>query len=116
MKALISSIVGGTRWRRPPDMRRTRHNPWLAIGFDAWSLGVAASTVVGLRAIRIAQGGPAGRAEAQRMVHEKVEAAAALQRRLLEGGLGDTPASASARSIAHYRRKVNANRRRLSKR
>jgi hypothetical protein len=49
------------------------------------------------------------------MVSEKVDAAIALQARALTGGLGGTPASAAARTIAHYRRKVKANRRRLSK-
>ena len=74
-----------------------------------------ASAVIGLRTLKIAQGGAAGQAEAQRMISEKVEAAAALQARALTGGLGSTPASVSARAIAHYRRKVKANRRRLSK-
>lgn len=74
-----------------------------------------ASAVIGLRTLKIAQGGADGRAEAQRMITEKVEAATALQVRALTGGLGSTPASASARTIAHYRRKVQANRRRLSK-
>lgn len=96
-------------------MRRRRGNPWLGIGLDAWRLGLEASAVIGLRSLRIAQGGASGRAEAKRMVSEKVAAAADLQVRALTGGLGATPASASARTIAHYRRKVNANRRRLTK-
>ena len=96
-------------------MRRRRRNPWFGIGMDAWSLGLEASAVMGLRALKIAQGGAGGRAETQRMVSEKVEAAATLQVQALTGGLGGTPASVSARTIAHYRRKVNANRRRLSK-
>jgi hypothetical protein len=49
------------------------------------------------------------------MVSEKVEAALDLQLRALTGGLGVTPASPSARTLAHYRRKPRANRRRLSK-
>lgn len=97
-------------------MRRIRGNPWFGIGLHAWSLGLEASTVMGLRTLKIAQGGARGRAEARRMVSEKVEAATALQLRALTGGLGATPASASARAIAHYRRKVKANQRRLNKR
>lgn len=96
-------------------MYRTRGNPWLGIGLDAWRLGVEASTVIGLRTLKIAQGGASGRAEAERMLSEKVEAGVALQALAMTGGLGATPASASARTLAHYRRKVNANRRRLSK-
>ena len=96
-------------------MGRRRGNPWFGIGVDAWSLGLEASAVMGLRALKIAQGGPGSQAEAERMVAEKVEAAMALQVRALTGGLGGTPASVSARTLAHYRRKVRANRRRLSR-
>lgn len=95
-------------------MRRSRANAWIGIGFDAWRLGVEASAVVGLRTLKIAQGGETGRAEAERMVREKVEAALALQTLAMTGGLGLTPASASLRTLAHYRRKVRANRRRLT--
>jgi hypothetical protein len=96
-------------------VRRSRRNPWFAIGLDTWRLGLEASTVIGLRTMKIAQGGPAAEAETRRMIAEKVEAAAALQTRALTGGLGGTPATASARTVAHYRRKVKANRRRLTK-
>ena len=96
-------------------MRRSRVNPWPGIGWDAWRLGMEASTVIGLRTLKIAQGGAAGQAEAERMVSEKVQAGLDLQTLALTGGLGMTPASASARTLAHYRRRVNANRRRLSK-
>lgn len=96
-------------------MKRSRTNPWIGIGFDAWRLGLEASTVIGLRTLRIAQGGEAGRLETERMVSEKVEAGIALQALAMGGGLGLSPASASARTLAHYRRKVSANRRRLTK-
>jgi len=95
--------------------RRRRSNPWLRIGFDAWSLGVEASAVIGLRTLKIAAGGAAGEAEARRMVAEKVDAAAQLQTKALVGGLGFTGAAAATQTLAHYRRKVRANRRRLSK-
>ena len=94
---------------------RRRANPWIGIGFDAWRLGLEASAVVGLRTLRIAQGGAAGQAEAERMVSEKVDAGLALQRLAITGGLGASPAAASARTLVHYRRKVSANRRRLAK-
>lgn len=96
-------------------MRRSRANPWVGIGWDAWRLGLDASAVIGLRTLRIAQGGKSGRAEAERMVSEKVAAGLSLQTLAMTGGLGLTPASASARTLAHYRRKVSANRRRLLK-
>ena len=96
-------------------MKRSRANPWFGIGWDAWRLGMEASAVIGLRTLKIAQGGAAGQAEAERMVSEKLKAGLELQALALTGGLGATPASASARTLAHYRRRVNANRRRLSK-
>ena len=95
--------------------RRRRLNPWLRIGFDAWALGVEASAVIGLRTLKIAAGGAAGEAEARRMVAEKLDAAAQLQTKALTGGLGATGAGMATKTLTHYRRKVRANRRRLSK-
>ena len=47
-------------------------NPWPGIGFDAWLLSLDAMTVIGLRTMRIAQGGALGDREAQRMVARRV--------------------------------------------
>ncbi len=95
-------------------MPRAR-NPWLSLGLDAWMLGAEASMVIGLRTLRIAAGGAAGEAEARRMVVEKVEAAQAVQMMAMTGALGLTAPSAVDRTLKHYRRKVRANRRRLSR-
>ncbi len=78
-------------------------------------MGLEASTVVGLRTLKIAAGGPAGHAEAQGMVAEKVQAAVDWQIKAMTGGLGLTASGAAAKTLNHYRRKVRANRRRLSK-
>ncbi|MCR5877733.1 hypothetical protein [Phenylobacterium sp. J367] len=91
------------------------HNPWLRLGMDAWMLGFEASTVVALRSAKIAAGGAAGEAEARRMVSEKVEAAQAWQLLAATGALGFTAPLAADRTLKHYRRKVRANRRRLSR-
>ena len=40
-------------------------------GFDAWSLGWESAAVIGLRATRIAQGGPEAQREAELMSSEK---------------------------------------------
>jgi hypothetical protein len=93
----------------------TQKNPWLRAGIAAWTLGIEASTVIALRTMKIAAGGEAGDSEARRMVAEKIEAGLDLQTKALTGGLGYTPASAANRTLAHYRRKVRANRRRLIK-
>lgn len=90
-------------------------NPWFGVGWDAWSLGVEAAQVIALRSMTIAWGGQAADTEAHRMVSEKVEAGLALQAMALTGQLGLTADSASRKTLAHYRRKVRANRRRLTK-
>jgi len=94
---------------------RARRHPWLKIGLGAWALGLEASSVIGLRTLKIAAGGAAAEAEARRMVREKVDAAIALQAKALTGALGFGGPGAAAATLAHYRRKVRANRRRLSK-
>lgn len=90
-------------------------NPWFGIGLDAWRLGLEASNVIGLRTLKLAQGGTAARAEAELMVKEKLAAGLALGAMALTGGLGVNTAQVSARTLAHYRKHVRANRRRLGK-
>ncbi len=90
-------------------------NPWLGLTWGAWALGIEASSVVGLRMLKLSTGGPVAAAEARRMVMEKLETAAELQALAATGALGSTPASAARKTMSHYRRKVRANRRRLSK-
>ena len=96
-------------------MTRKLANPWLRLSLDTCNLGLEASAVIGLRTARIALGGPAAEAESGMMVAEKVEAAMALQAKALTGSLGVSPAAAVSRTLARYRRKVAANRRRLTR-
>ena len=95
-------------------MPRTR-NPWLRLSQDAWMLGAEAATVMTLRTMKIAAGGPAAEREARQMVSEKVQAAQALGVMAMTGALGFTAPGVVDKSIKHYRRKVRANRRRLSR-
>jgi hypothetical protein len=90
-------------------------NPWFRIGLDSWLLGFEASSVIGLRTLKIAAGGIAARAETRLMIDEKIDAGWALQAEALSGALGLTPLGATAGTLAHYRRKVRDNRRRLAK-
>jgi len=90
-------------------------NPWFRVRVNAWSLGMEASSVIALRTLKIAAGGVAAEVEARRMVSEKIEASLALQALALTGGLGLTADGAATKMLAHYRRKVRANRRRLAK-
>jgi len=95
--------------------RRRKTDPWTRVAADAWLLGIEASTVVSLRMLKLAAGGPAARTESRRMVSEKLAAAQSWQRLALTGGLGGSAPTAAGRTLRHYRRKVKANRRRLQK-
>jgi hypothetical protein len=97
------------------EVRVMAQNSWLRIWVDAWSLGFEASSVVGLRAMKIAAGGAAAATEAHRMVSEKIEASLTLQGKALNGGLGITALSAAAKTLDHYRQKVRANQTRLAR-
>jgi hypothetical protein len=89
-------------------------NPWVRFVFDAWSLGLEAWSVIGLRTLKIAAGGAAGQAETRLMFMEKIEAGWTLQGKAMTGGLGLTAYDATTRTLAHYGRKVRSNQRRLS--
>jgi hypothetical protein len=90
-------------------------NSWLRIGFNAWNLSFEASSVIGLRVLKIAAGGAAAEAETRLMFREKIEAGWTIQGKALTGALGLTTHTATARMLSHYRRKVRANQRRLVK-
>ncbi len=90
-----------------------RSPDWMKLAMQSWSLGMEASTVVGMRMLKLSQGGPAAAAEAERMVREKIDAATDLNLLALTGALGTTPHRAATKTVGHYRRKVRANRKRL---
>jgi hypothetical protein len=85
------------------------------VTFNAWALGLECSAVIAMRTIKLAAGGAGAEAEARQMVSEKIDAGMALQAKALTGGLGLTSHGAAAKTVAHYRRMVRANRRRLAK-
>lgn len=96
--------------------RRKAATPNLfTLGLDAWLVGAEAASVMALRGARIALGGSAGQLEAERMVAEKAEAAWELGLALATGGLGIHPETIARRTVAHYGKRVRANRRRLSR-
>ena len=65
--------------------------------------------------MKIAAGGAAGEAEVRRMIGEKVNAGLQLQAMALTGALGPSPDRVVAASMAHLRRKVRANHKRLTR-
>lgn len=75
---------------------------------DMFMLGIEAQQVVWLRAMKIADGGKAAEREARMMVSEKVAAASS-------AGLSLATGKSVGSVVKGYRRKVKANRRRLSR-
>ena len=90
--------------------RRSRAKPasWLTIGTDLAMLGVEAQMVIGQRMAMFMLGGPKADKEARLMVTEKVKAAGEAATTI---ALGGTP----QKVVRDYRRKVQANHKRLSK-
>lgn len=92
-------------------------NPFLAIYFDLFRLACESSVVIGLRMMTFAAGGAKALSETQLMTTEKVHAAAVVAMNAAFGLASGRSADAVGRhAIAHYRRKVVANRRRLLRR
>ena len=94
-------------------MKPLEQAAWLKLGIDTWTLGWQAAQVMGLRTVRIAEGGPAAGIEAWLMLTEKWQTAAEIQSDLLSRGAGASPVATTRRTLAHYKRKVAANDRRL---
>src|SRR5215469_6159882 len=90
-------------------------NPWFAIARDAGRLAVEAQSVVALRLAHLARGGKRGRAEARRMVDEKVDALLRAQADAAKAVLaGEQAPAIMKKTIGMYGRRVRSNRRRLS--
>lgn len=94
-------------------MRPGRHPALL--GASVFQLGLEAQTVIALRMMKFARGGDEAAVEAQRMITEKIDAAL-LANTLLAAGLMTGSVSGVHKAVTHYRRKVRANRRRLTNR
>lgn len=86
------------------------------LGASLVQLGLEAQTVIALRMWKLALGGgdDVGR-EVQRMVDEKIDAAIVAHGHLAAGLLTGALAAGQQRAVTHLRRKVRANRRRLSR-
>ncbi len=92
-----------------------RKTDWLSLGLESWQLGLEAGEVMWLRGCMLAMGGPAGEREARRMVAEKLAANATFGMMVASGKAGTSPEAATRSALAHYGRRVRANRRRLAK-
>ena len=90
------------------------YNFWIALGFSAARLGWEAQNVMALRLMRMAAG-RVGPTEAGLMITEKIAAAAEARAVattfMLEGGNGH---AAAKKIVNAYKKRVRANKRRLS--
>jgi hypothetical protein len=86
---------------------------WLRLSLDVWRAGLEAQQVIGLRLAKLARGGAAALAEMNRMVSEKADAALEAQHRAAKSMLIGNSSQIPARTLALYRSKMRANRRRL---
>jgi len=78
--------------------------PW----WDVAMLAAEAQQVIWLRFLKLAAGGPQAPREAQRMMTEKVQTAAQVAAGIMMG-------DAATKVVKRYRKKVRANKRRLSR-
>ena len=90
-------------------MRDLAYAAWMRAGIDAWALGVEASAVIGMRAVKCASGGDLDGTEARLMVAEKFASAWTLPGETF----GLTPLAGTRKMLGHYQGKVSANRKRL---
>jgi hypothetical protein len=109
---LTSAVVGLRRLKGTP--MNAPWDPWLDLSAEAVRLGHESGDVIGLRLAVAGRGGADAQAELCRMISEK--ALAALDAHFVVAGslLAGEAHLAPARALALYRRRVQANRFRLS--
>jgi hypothetical protein len=93
--------------------------PWMDFGFNNMAfqgamLAIEAQQVIALRLTKMAMGGPVVQREAELMVSEKMEALSQSGQMLLMGALGGKSDLGAAGVLSLYRKKVQANRKRLT--
>jgi hypothetical protein len=92
-------------------------NPWFALTFKAIQLGIDAQNVMTLRMMRLASGGTRAQNEMTRMVIEKATAGAEAQVAAVGAAVaGNKDHVIAGKALNVIRKRVGANRRRLSRR
>jgi hypothetical protein len=94
----------------------TRLPPLFALTANALRLGLEASEVISLRLIQAAFGEAGASGEARLMITEKAKAAIDAHFLIAQSVLAGEAHLAPERAVALYRRRVQANRRRLTRR
>jgi len=86
----------------------------LRLSLNLWQASLEAQQVIGLRLAMLMSGSQAAPAELSRMVPEKMAAALEAQQVAANAALTGNVALIPSQTIALYRRKMRANRKRLS--
>jgi hypothetical protein len=94
---------------------KRQRSSWLSLSFDAWQAGLEAQQGIGLRLTKLAGGGNSAVVEATRMTSEKLYAFWDAQTVAAIAALTGKSGRIPARTLALYRRKMRANRKRLSR-
>jgi hypothetical protein len=92
-------------------------NPWFSLACKTIELGFEAQSVIALRMMRLAAGGARASTEAQRMIADKIAAGIEAQAVVVSSfaaGHSDTVVAGEVLRIV--KRRVRANKRRLSRR
>jgi len=90
-------------------------NPWVVLTMRAFQLSWEAQSVIALRMMRLASGDVRGQAELNRMVVEKITAAAEAQVAVAAAIMnGHKDHVIAGKALTVYKKRVRANRRRLS--
>jgi len=85
-----------------------------SLAFQSTMLAIEAQQVIAMRLTKMALGGPGVQKEAALMVSEKLETMAHGSRLMMRGALDGKSDMNADKVVALYRRKVTANKRRLS--
>jgi hypothetical protein len=92
-------------------------NPWLTLSLKTIQMGFEAQSVIALRMLRLAAGGARMEAEATRMIAEKAATAVEAQAVAAVAAMKGHPQHVVAgKTLKVFRKRVRANKRRLSRR
>jgi hypothetical protein len=92
-------------------------NPWFLLACDAARLGFEAQSVIAMRVVRLATGGASAWPETRRMVTEKAAALVEAHVATIGGTVtGQRSALVAKKVLRIYKKRVRANKRRLSRR
>ena len=106
-----------TSYQKRRRVRTPMSNPWFALTLKAIQLGIDAQNVMALRMMRLASGGTRAQNEMTRMVIEKATAAAEAQVAAVGAAVaGNKDHVIAGKALNVIRKRVGANRRRLSRR